>query len=517
MQWFVTEKLGVNQSFTPEGFLLCQNVPVARTGLMIYAAGEIPITPGPDGVIRITRTSDDLFRPETMASFNGKPIADDHPDEPITPLTWRNTSVGHMQAIRRGTGISDDVMFADFVVCDPTAIEQVRAGKREVSLGYDADYVQDSPGYGRQTNIIGNHCALVDRGRCGPRCSIGDRIAPTFGVQPKETEVASWAERMAIAVKTRDNRTMDALMGELTGKDDTLPSPSGPGDPTATASPPPGEAQTHRIIVNVHGGQKPGETPQVDASGQPPVPGAAAGPTAPANQAAGDPVAAGIAQLTQLMQQVLAAVTGQGGEPEEGDTEEEPDGDEADEPDGGDSIPPQSTDEGLEDVVGDEKVAFVQPDMKNPGGTKDGKRVVKKKPNTTDSANLAKRFQDVMARAEILAPGISMPTFDAKALAVKTVDSIARLQRRALKAAMDDSVGKQAVTPFLNGRQPTFATMDCDFLNNLFMGASELMKNVNKGAVRGQPNATNDRKGPPTLAEINKKNAEFWKNQGGLA
>jgi hypothetical protein len=511
-QWFVTEKLGATQSFTPEGFLLCMNVPVARTGLMMYAPGEIPVTPGRDGIIRITRTAEDLFRPETLASFNGKPIANDHPEETITPLTWQGTSVGHMQAIRRGSGVTDDVMYADFMICEAQAIEDVRAGKREVSLGYDADYVEDSPGYGRQTNIIGNHVAMVDKGRCGPRCSIGDRIAPTFGAQQEDTEVASWQERMGIAVRTKDFRSMDALMGELAGRDDSLPNPAGPGDPLATGAGP-DASNTHRIIVNVHGGAKPDVSGDAGA-GAPPAPGAAPGaPSAPgappAGAPAGDPMHACMQQINATLQQILAAVSGG----EETDPPGEGEGGEEDEPDGGDSIPPQ-TDDDMEDLTGDTEVALVQKPMNNPG-TRD--RKITKKAPARDSAGLAAQFQDVIARAEVLAPGISVPTFDAKATAVKTADSIARLQRRAIKAAMEDAIGKQAVAPFMGPKPAPLATMDCACLNGIFMGASELMKHANTKGPKGSPTADGPRKGTPTLAEMNKMNREFWDKQNGTA
>ena len=45
---------------------------------------------------------------------------------------------------------------------------------REVSCGYDADYEQTSPGKGKQSNIIGNHLALVDQGRAGHAYAIQD-------------------------------------------------------------------------------------------------------------------------------------------------------------------------------------------------------------------------------------------------------------------------------------------------------------------------------------------------------
>ncbi len=53
--WYVTEKIGETRYKTPEGFLVCENVPIARTGIMSYAAGEVPIDVGPDGIVRIER------------------------------------------------------------------------------------------------------------------------------------------------------------------------------------------------------------------------------------------------------------------------------------------------------------------------------------------------------------------------------------------------------------------------------------------------------------------------------
>jgi hypothetical protein len=43
------------------------------------------------------------------------------------------------------------------------------------------------------------------------------------------------------------------------------------------------------------------------------------------------------------------------------------------------------------------------------------------------------RFQDMLARAEILAPGIKLPTFDAKAKRKLTVDRMCAFKRRALR------------------------------------------------------------------------------------
>ncbi|MDN7413634.1 DUF2213 domain-containing protein, partial [Burkholderia vietnamiensis] len=176
MRFFTIQKLGPKRSLTPEGFLLCEDVPVARTGDMLYADGEVPIEAGPDGLIRISRTPEEVFRDETMASCQGKDVTLDHPDDFVAPANYATLTRGVMLNPRRGSGIEDDLLLADILIKDPAAITAVQDEEiEEVSLGYEADYEQVSPGRGVQRNIVVNHVAIVPRGRCGPRCAIGDK------------------------------------------------------------------------------------------------------------------------------------------------------------------------------------------------------------------------------------------------------------------------------------------------------------------------------------------------------
>ena len=50
-RYYTVSKLGPKRSLTPEGYLLCQDVPVARTGEMLYAEGELI---GDDGEMILT-------------------------------------------------------------------------------------------------------------------------------------------------------------------------------------------------------------------------------------------------------------------------------------------------------------------------------------------------------------------------------------------------------------------------------------------------------------------------------
>lgn len=211
MRFYVTEKLGPKQAKTPEGFLVIHDVPIARTGPMTYGPGEIPLDAGPDGVITIVRDAVEVFRPEFIASFAGKPVVNDHPDSEVNPGNWRDTAVGTVMHPHRGEGVMSDLLVADLVIHDAAAIADIEAGKREVSCGYDAEYEETSPGHGLQKNMVGNHVALVDSGRCGPRCAIGDRRT----VQPHRTGDCSMSkktflDRMKEAFVKKDQTAFDA-------------------------------------------------------------------------------------------------------------------------------------------------------------------------------------------------------------------------------------------------------------------------------------------------------------------
>ena len=218
LRFHTVESLGEKRGFTNEGYLVCYDVPLARTGTMLYGPGETPIQ-AVDGRVRITRDESEVFRPEFIASLNGKPVVNDHPDSPdgdVNVDNWHDYVVGTVMNVRRGTGLQGDMLIGDLVITDKTAIEDIQAGKREVSAGYDSKYEQTGPGEGRQYNMLGNHIALVDSGRCGARCAIGD--AKTIGDNEMANGKNGWldsvVERFRKAAKARDAEAMEEVTKE---------------------------------------------------------------------------------------------------------------------------------------------------------------------------------------------------------------------------------------------------------------------------------------------------------------
>ncbi|WP_387467146.1 DUF2213 domain-containing protein [Photorhabdus sp. RM323S] len=216
MKYFFTTKLGETRYLQADGSLLCKDVPIARTGTQTYLPEEVDLQPDASGLVTIYRTEDEVFSPETMASFEGVAVTLDHPEDAegnnvfVNPSNFSELAHGHIQNVRRGTGDKSDLLIADVLVKRQEAIDAVNAGMTDVSCGYDTKYKQLAPGKGKQYQIRGNHLAIVENGRAGSRCAIGDS-APTF---KKEKPVMSWLKKLATAVKTRDDDTLAKLIDE---------------------------------------------------------------------------------------------------------------------------------------------------------------------------------------------------------------------------------------------------------------------------------------------------------------
>lgn len=166
-------KISDHMAKTPEGFLICYSVPIARTGTYKYLSSEI----GMDGnsIVDVYREPEEVFDQATLASFEGKAFTDTHPSVDVTTDNWSMYSKGEVSNVRRGKGNDSDKIVADLIVRDPVVINQIESGaKREVSAGYECEYtMKDGKVY--QTNIRGNHVALVQEGRAGKSVAIRDQ------------------------------------------------------------------------------------------------------------------------------------------------------------------------------------------------------------------------------------------------------------------------------------------------------------------------------------------------------
>jgi hypothetical protein len=200
--FYVTEQISPRIAKTPDGFLVCSDVPIARTGTLVYNtknAFDLALMPwlkdveaDERGLITVLREPDEVFSPQTIESFEGKPVILDHPLEfLLDPLIWKDFAKGNLQNVRRGQDDQDDLLLADLLIADEEAINEVETKRRRaVSCGYRGRYMVLGPGLLKLVNIIGNHVAIVRNGRAGDRCVIMDS-------QKEETPMKTLKEAVA--------------------------------------------------------------------------------------------------------------------------------------------------------------------------------------------------------------------------------------------------------------------------------------------------------------------------------
>ena len=183
---FYGSRISENRIRTPEGFLICKNVPIARVGTQEYLGEELGLEGYENVLVNVVRTEQEVFSHKTIASFEGKPFTDDHPEQEefVTTENYKRYVKGHVTNVRRGQGDFSDKLLADIIVYDKTVIEEIENNqKREISCGYVCDYNVDENGDVFQVNITGNHVALVDEGRAGHSVKILDHNKQYKGVR----------------------------------------------------------------------------------------------------------------------------------------------------------------------------------------------------------------------------------------------------------------------------------------------------------------------------------------------
>lgn len=165
----------------PSGFLRADAY-LTRVGVFEYETQ--------DGTkIQELRSEEEVFHPDSLASFSMLPVVVEHPPEKL--LTSKNVGKharGHLgeNLTRDGDKLSGRIM-----VTDGEAVTDVLSGKRaEISLGYTCDLVEGAgqwngqPYTHKQIKIRGNHVALTEAGRMGSdiriRLDSADAIATSL-------------------------------------------------------------------------------------------------------------------------------------------------------------------------------------------------------------------------------------------------------------------------------------------------------------------------------------------------
>ncbi|EJY6033090.1 DUF2213 domain-containing protein [Pseudomonas aeruginosa] len=163
---------------TADGYLVA-DARVARTGIQEYLGSEVGKPEMP--IVRVYRPPESVFAEDAMRSYAYRPMTNGHHGE-VTAENWKKLAIGQTgsEVLRDG-----DFVRVPLVLMDADAIRDYEAGKRELSMGLEAEVIFEdgvTPTGETYDARLGpmrmNHLALVDHARGGEQLRIGDSRAP---------------------------------------------------------------------------------------------------------------------------------------------------------------------------------------------------------------------------------------------------------------------------------------------------------------------------------------------------
>ena len=169
----------------------------ARTGVQKYLAGSLGLYHlDAADVVDVYREETEVFNTDSIESFRSSPVTLGHPrvnGEPIkvSPENAKEYQMGMLEGIPVR---DEDFLKGTIVVTNQEAMDAIEDGTKQLSPGYVCDILmkKDDEGNERyyQSNIRGNHIAIVDKGRGGTSVTLADDDSEKLAIQDelKETK-----------------------------------------------------------------------------------------------------------------------------------------------------------------------------------------------------------------------------------------------------------------------------------------------------------------------------------------
>ena len=189
-----------------------KNNPISKEGIFEYSGEQIGGEPG--RIYKVYRPAEELSSPETIESFKLLPIVDDHTmlgdaDEGYTPAEKK----GVHGVIGEDIEFKNGFLTANLKIFSDKLKKLLDNGKKELSCGYRCVYkfaegVYNGQNYDAiQTQLRGNHLALVDAGRMGAEVAVLDSF--TFTIDSKELQT------MTDKSQEKSTKTLDEVSSEV--------------------------------------------------------------------------------------------------------------------------------------------------------------------------------------------------------------------------------------------------------------------------------------------------------------
>ncbi|WP_233118811.1 DUF2213 domain-containing protein [Aggregatibacter actinomycetemcomitans] len=209
-----TVQAKTQRTITKDGFLVVPAT-ISKVGVFDYLATELGLEE--EGIKKVARTEKSLFGDETIKSFENATLTIGHPEDGVNAKNWKNLSVGVVRNVKR----VGDELTAQAWIYDENAIKTVQEqGVEQLSCGYDCDIkpsaLQDADF--EMSPMIGNHVAIVAKGRCGGGVKLADEDKAIMGKTAKFLDAFLGA--FGIKLSDEQKKQIEDDEEEKKGKDD---------------------------------------------------------------------------------------------------------------------------------------------------------------------------------------------------------------------------------------------------------------------------------------------------------
>ena len=158
-------------------FWFIKKNPISKEGVFPYLGHTISDECEPNKIYKVYRSGKTLKESVPTWDNPPKPFIEDHEmlGEGFTAVDDR-----HVQGVISNPVYEDGVLYADIAVYSESLKEAIENGKKELSLGYFCKYKKEHGTFDGeeydyvQEDMVGNHIALVEAGRCGSDVKVFD-------------------------------------------------------------------------------------------------------------------------------------------------------------------------------------------------------------------------------------------------------------------------------------------------------------------------------------------------------
>ena len=214
------------------GYLVLEANPISMVGVFPYTGEQIDFD-GSFGLEKkriyyVFRPPEELFSKDAMKSFDGMPLTIGHEmlGKGFKSVDRKNHE-GCIYNVRPSMDLPG-YLLADFTIYTDRAKKAIENGTKQLSLGYRCQYEkrngehEGQPYEFVQTNLRGNHIALVPQGRCGSSVCVCDQalslvltcdsLPEEIQMNKKEKKDEGRFERLAQAVANGSDEDSEACL-----------------------------------------------------------------------------------------------------------------------------------------------------------------------------------------------------------------------------------------------------------------------------------------------------------------